>query len=267
MEKIDILIFGIIQGLSEFLPVSSSGHIFLAEYFLKSFNQDFLILISLWLHLATLLAVLFYFKKGILELLRAGFYLKKNTEKNLLFKKLFFATFVTSILGIIILKFFEIKTSLLFLAISFVIGGIFILLSEKISLSENKNLSWFKTFFLGLAQGISVIPGISRSGFTISTLMISGIEKKEAAKISFLLSVPTIIGASFFITFDFFKNNLLNFNYFFSDFFFIFILGILPAFFLAYFSIFIIMKFVEKNWKYFGYYNLILGIFLILFLI
>jgi len=174
-----------LQAATEFFPVSSSGHLALAEIIFKHKPDMFFFVV---LHLASLLAVVIFTRKEIIKLISFD----KGYRKMWLY--LIIATIPAAIFG----YFFESKiessfSSLLFLGFAFMFTGI-ILLFTKFSaiLSE---INWKHSLFIGLFQLLALFPGVSRSGMTISAGLFTGLKKEEAAKFSFLLSIPVIFGA------------------------------------------------------------------------
>jgi undecaprenyl-diphosphatase len=185
------VILGIIQGLTEFLPVSSSGHLVIFQTLL---NVPYSIAFDVVVHLATALAVMVYFWRDILEILNPKSEIR--TKKLLLY--LIIGTIFTGILGITFKDFFEsLFSSLLAVGGFLILTGIIIVLAEwagkgKRSLEE---MNIWDAVLIGLAQGCAIAPGLSRSGTTISASLARNIDRTLAARFSFLLSIPAILGA------------------------------------------------------------------------
>lgn len=206
MGILDAIILGIIQGLTEFLPISSSGHLVLAQYFLQVDKTllDEAILFDLTLHLGTVLAVLYCYWPDIKGLLsRRPKIDSEMTDKTMPLPKKLLLMFIISIAatGIIafpVQKFLEDAfTNARFAAYGLLITAVILTLS--LLAKGNRKISDIKplsALIIGLGQGIAVFPGISRSGTTIVTGMLLGIKGNDAARYSFLLSVPTILLAS-----------------------------------------------------------------------
>lgn len=187
MSIIIAIILGIIQGLTEFLPVSSSGHLLLAE---RIFNvADTPILFSIILHIGTLVAVLFVFKNSVIERIKHPF-----SKRG---RMLIFATIITLALAFVFRDFFEEALNGGLLAFSFLITASFLLLAEYIAkkYKNTKELSFKNTAIMGVFQGLAIMPGISRSGATISSAVVQGVNKRDAAEFSFLMSVPIILAS------------------------------------------------------------------------
>lgn len=193
MDYINAIIFGIAQGLTEFLPVSSSGHLIILRQFLNIPIQNELSF-DVILHFATLLAVSWYFRKDILDLARAS-----EPAKAKLRWLIILATIPAALAGF----FLEEAIEYIFRDISVVIAmlaiiGVLFIVAEKISKKEKEieSLNWTKALTVGLAQALALVPGTSRSGITIIAGMFLGLKREEAIRFSFLLSIPIIAGAS-----------------------------------------------------------------------
>ena len=184
-EYLSGFILGLIQGLTEFLPVSSSGHLILAER-LGVGEPD--LVTNLMLHLATLLAVCIVFRKKII------FMIKHPTDARAKF--ILTATVPTGIMAGVIRYF--VPQTVEFLPFCFMTTSVILLLPQiikpKVSAIENKTT--IKALFVGVMQGVACFNGISRSGTTITALRLAGADREESAELSFLLSVPIIIGSS-----------------------------------------------------------------------
>jgi undecaprenyl-diphosphatase len=178
---------GIVQGLTEFLPVSSSGHLILFQHFFK-LPEDML-LFNIVLHIATLCAVCVVFRKTIWGLIRHPW-----NKTNLC---LIIATAVTCALVLIFKDLIDRSFTYKILPFSFLATAILLFLTSFVPRGENP-VGKKSALIVGLAQGIAVVPGLSRSGTTISTLLASGVQKNAAAEFSFLMSIPVIV-ASFLL--------------------------------------------------------------------
>lgn len=177
-----LFFLGLIQGLTEFLPVSSSGHLVL---FSQIFGIEESLFISILLHVATLLSIVVVFYKDIWQMIRHP--LSKQTMM------LVVATIPTCLIVLVLMPLIKQSFAGGFLPICFLISAILLLVSEM--LSKNKvctKMNYKTAFFMGVAQGFAVFPGISRSGTTISAGLMSGGQKEEVAKFSFLMSVPIV---------------------------------------------------------------------------
>lgn len=198
MSITNAIILGILQGLTEFLPVSSSGHLAIGKYFLDFETPD--MLFDIMLHVATLLVVLIYFRKRVFLIIKAffGIFLKRFQKDYFENKRFLWGIIVASIPTAIIGLAFE-KYMLVYFEIIVFVGYALIITSILLVISDNFNgrgkITAGNSIIIGIAQGLAVTPGISRSGTTIAVSCMLGIERDEAAEFSFLLSVPAILGA------------------------------------------------------------------------
>ena len=195
MDVIDALILGIIQGLTEFLPVSSSGHLELGKAILgdNSVGEESM-LFTIVLHFATAISTLIVFRKDILEIFRGLFQFKWNEETQFA-AKIMLSTIPAVIIGL----FFEEQLeqlfggSVIFVGAMLVITSVLLWLADKAK-STDKPVSFSNSFIIGVSQAIAMLPGISRSGSTIATSVLLGNDKSKAARFSFLMVIPLIFG-------------------------------------------------------------------------
>ena len=195
MDIFDAIILGIIQGLTEFLPVSSSGHLEIAKAILgdNSLPKDSL-LFTVILHFATALSTLVIFRKDIAEIFKGLFQLKWNEELQFSLK-IILSMLPATVIGL----FFEEELeelfggNVLFVGCMLLVTAVLLLLAD-LSKNTNKNVSFSNAFVIGISQAIAMLPGISRSGATISTSVLLGNDKSKAARFSFLMVVPLILG-------------------------------------------------------------------------
>ena len=182
---IKYIILGIVQGLTEFLPVSSSGHlVVLQKLFGIQANQ---VAISVVLHLGTLLAIVIFFYKDILSLF-------KNLR---LLGLLIIVVVITGIIGVLGKDFFEsLFSSVKLVAAAWIFTGLMLLATKRLTQLDRDKFKISDAIILGLTQALAIIPGISRSGITISTLFFRKIQRSLAFSISFLVSIPIILGAA-----------------------------------------------------------------------
>jgi len=193
MDYIQALILGIIQGLTEFLPVSSSGHLELGKAVLGSVPEENLTF-TVILHFATALSTILVFRKDILQLIRGLFQFKNNDE----FKfslKIVLSMIPAALVGILL----EDQIDSMFNGNVFFVGCMLILTAGLLLLADrakntDKQLNERSAFIIGIAQAIAILPGISRSGATISTAVLLGVDKEQSARFSFLMVVPLIFG-------------------------------------------------------------------------
>lgn len=194
MEWLDALILGVIQGLTEFLPVSSSGHLELGKAILgdNSVPEESL-LFTVVLHFATALSTIIVFRKDILSILK-GLVSRDREDLN------FAGRIILSMIpAVIVGLFFEDQLEALFngniilVGFMLIVTGLLLFLAGKAK-STGKGISWKDAFLIGISQAIAMLPGISRSGATISTSVLLGNDRTKAARFSFLMVVPLIFG-------------------------------------------------------------------------
>lgn len=242
------IILGIIQGITEFLPVSSSGHLVIMQRIFGITGNE--VAVSIILHLGTTLALIVFFFKDILKLLR--------DIKSL--SLIVIVTIITGIIGVSGKDFFEgLFVSVKPVAIALIFTGIILLITRKFMQGKRDNLTFKDALILGLTQGIAIIPGVSRSGITISTLLFRKINRDLSFKFSFLAAIPAVLGATLLevkdIGFSFqgeAKNLLIGFIFSFGAG--IFALKILE----------IILN--KAKLYYFGYYCIIIAILTLIFI-
>ena len=195
MDIIDAIILGIVQGLTEFLPVSSSGHLELGKAILgdASIPQDSL-LFTVVLHFATALSTIVVFRADVMEILKGLFRFKWNAE-TLFSVKIILSMVPAAFIGL----FFEQELESLFGENVVLVGFMLIVTALLLYLADRardtqKNVTYLNAFVIGVSQAIAILPGISRSGATISTSVLLGIDKTKATRFSFLMVVPLILG-------------------------------------------------------------------------
>ena len=193
------LLLGVLQGITEFLPVSSSGHLVLFQQFFDAAGED-AILFDLILHLGTLIPVLYFYRSDVLCVIRdpivgEGPMLERPGVR--LLGLLVAASIPTAIIGLAFEDLFEqLFATPAALTLTFAITGCLLYASGRFDKSDKgTKLTVGLALLLGLAQGFAITPGISRSGTTISVALMLGIDRVEAARFSFLMSVPAILGA------------------------------------------------------------------------
>ena len=270
MNFIQALLMGIVQGLSEFLPISSSAHLVFTSNFYKVFkgveiiqesNEE--IFLDIMLHFGTLIAVLIYFRKEIWEILKSLFESSKtkdfSTPNTKLGLYIILGTVVTVMIALPMEKVAE------FLVYSPAVVGLLLILtgfvlfyseyrSKKIPTKEQVDLK--SSVLIAVAQGLAALPGFSRSGWTIATGLFNGLDRLTAARYSFLLSIPIILGAS--MVYPFLKIDLaeaMTYNWQ------AIIVGTIASCIVGYLCIKYFLKFVARfSLAIFGYYCVIVGI-------
>ena len=190
---------GLVQGISEFLPISSSGHLTLLQHFLKLGDLDANLLTSVALHFGTLLAVIFYFRADILPYFTVSGW--KDPDRRKVALLVIIGSVPTAIIG---LKFKDHFKALFAnpVAVCFALftTGLLLLLCEKLKRKTDlvalEATPWWKAVIVGIMQGLAITPGISRSGSTIATSLMLGIKSEDSAKFSFFLMIPAVGGAT-----------------------------------------------------------------------
>ena len=208
MDYLSALILGIVQGLTEFLPVSSSGHLeIIKEIFNTNYEAKESLLMTVVLHFATALSTIFIFRIDILKIFVGVFKEKDNMERQFAFK-IIFSMIPAALVGVffedIIESFFN--GQLILVAAMLILTGILLFLADK-SKESSSQISILNSFVIGISQAIAILPGISRSGATIATSVILGVDKTASAKFSFLMVVPLIFGK---VLKDIFSGDILS---------------------------------------------------------
>ncbi|MEM7387898.1 MAG: undecaprenyl-diphosphate phosphatase, partial [Verrucomicrobiota bacterium] len=258
MQYWEAIVLGIVQGLTEFLPVSSTGHLVLAETLLGVGNPDDNVLFKVLLHFGTLLSVLLFFRKRLWDLTRAVFNPEMKDERKMIFY-LFIGT-VPAVLAALTLK-DPIRNALgspLITCCMLIVTGILLLLPPYIkklkAQQTEQDLSLKRSLFIGAFQALALLPGISRSGSTIVAGMIAGIKPSLAAEFSFLLSIPAIVGGIVFeakAIFDL-EASLAG----------PYAVGTLAAFLMGLTAVYTVLTTIRKGkFQYFAYYCLLVGFF------
>jgi len=258
MDLLKTIVLGMVEGITEFLPISSTAHLIITSKLLNISQTDFQKLFEVFIQSGAILAVVFlYFNE-----LRVNFKILKN---------LFFSFLPTALVGFFLYRviknvFFE---SLIFIGVSLILVGIFFIIIEillnkkKIVLKKKiEEINIFHALIIGLAQSFAVIPGVSRSGVVILSMLILGYQRDQSAKYSFFLSIPTIFMASFY---DLYKSKdilLTNLNQVG-----LLLIGFFISFIFALISVKWLLGFLKKNSLIiFGIYRILLAIILFKFL-
>lgn len=212
MDYFEAFLLGIVQGLTEFLPISSSGHIEISKVILgSSFDKNEGLLFTIILHFATSLSTMFFFRKDIIDIFK-GLLTKKWNESKKFSLSILISMIPAVFIGLLYENFINslFNGSLILVAAMLYITGLLLFLSDFLKLKK-KEITYKNSFIIGLAQAIAILPGISRSGATIATSVIMGIDREKAARFSFIMVIPLIFGSMFksMIDYDF---NLESFN-------------------------------------------------------
>ena len=242
VSLIEAVILSIIQGITEWFPVSSSGHLALMQQFFGFQNLSY----DVFLHFAGIFAVLFVFKREVLKLL--SFNKVSLKYIGLLILALIPAGFAGFLLSDWIENLFSNMT---YLGIFFIISGL-VVYSSKFSIERKSDISNKDAWFIGLLQALAILPGISRSGMTISAGLFKGISKRAAIRFSFLMSIPLILGASVLKAKDLIVSNI-DIS--------ILLISFIITFLVSLITIKLLIRIIKSDKFYlFGIYNILLGI-------
>ena len=247
---IEIFILSLIQGVTEFIPVSSSSHLIIMSDFLKFDSADLTIDVSL--HIGSFIAVITYFKKDIVNFI-------KNKE---LFLKIFLSSIPVMLTGLLLVEFNLINhlRNLQVIGWTTIIFGVLLYISDKFKLEKNidKNFTFKSALFIGFFQILSLIPGVSRSGIAITAARLLNFNRIDAGKISFLISIPILGAVSIFGVKNLVYSNDLSFTY-------LNLLSIVISFFFSLLTIKYFLKYINKfNLNIFVYYRIFLGLILLI---
>jgi len=254
MNIIQTIILSIIEGLTEFLPISSTGHMILASSIMNISEDAFVKTFEIAIQIGAILAIVWIYAKRFFQGIS-------------IYIKLGIAFIPTGILGVFAYPY--IKAYLfnpIIVSISLIIGGIILILIDKKVVNQKsktdvlESISFKNAFFIGLFQSISMIPGVSRAAATIIGGIFNGLDKKQALEFSFLLAVPTMVAAT---GYDLYKTPAV----FSHHEIFLGCLGLVIAFVTAWIAVKVFLTLVQNyGFKYFGYYRIILGIIFLIFI-
>ncbi len=239
-----LVLLGLVQGLCEFLPISSSGHLVLLS---NIFGVEDSLFVSIILHVATLFSLVVVMRKEIFYCLRHPF-----SEMSM---KIVISTIFTCIVAIVLMPFITASFEGIMLPVAFLASAVLLFLSQKMS-NGKKELDIKRAGIIGLAQGLAIFPGLSRSGTTLATGLMTGAKREECAKFSFLISLPIILGS---LLLEIIKISthaeMISVNW----------LGLVFAFFIAFVVGVITINFMIKlttklNFKYFTFYLILIAI-------
>lgn len=243
------MLLGIIQGFTEFLPVSSSGHLALSQYFLGFDDLQHLILFDLVCHLGTLTAIIYFFFPALKESLNL-----KSSQ----FWLIVLATLPLFPLLFILKPIKALFSHIEFLGPFFIVSACVLFGGMHLRFKSFSNSRWKNALFIGTAQSMAILPGISRSGATISAATCLGWEREQAITFSFLLAIPTILGGTLIETLQIFSSPHLLSEVSLSA----YMVGFITSCVVGLLALSILVKMATQNkWHYFGWYCLFLGIF------
>ena len=245
----EIFILSIIQGVTEFLPLSSSSHLIIVSDFVNFREQN--LQLDVCLHIGSFLAVITYFYRDLVNFVK---------NKNL-FLKIFISSIPVMIVGYFLVKLelIHVLRNIKIIGWTTIIFGVLLFISDKSKINQNldKNFSLKSAIFIGVFQILSLIPGVSRSGISITAARMLNFNRFDSAKISFLLSIPTLAAVSFFGI----RNLLITDNFYFTK---ISILSIFLSFIFSYVTIKFFLKYIQKfSLDVFVVYRILLGIILL----
>jgi len=242
VSLIEAIILSIIQGITEWFPVSSSGHLALMQQFFGFQNLPY----DVFLHFAGIFAVLFVFKREILKLLSF------NRVSLKYISLLVIALIPAGFIGFLLSDWIEnLFSNMTYLGIFFIFSGV-VVYSTKFSIERKSDINNKDAWFIGLLQALAILPGISRSGITISAGLFKGVSKRAAIRFSFLMSIPLILGASALKAKDLMISNI-NLS--------ILVISFIITFFVSLITIKLLIRIIKSDKFYlFGIYNIILGI-------
>jgi|SRR3989344_7420016 len=247
----ETIILGLIQGLAEWLPISSDGHLVLAEkiFHISGANLSY----DVFLHLASLLVIIFFFRKEIGDILGSLFSAKvENGGRKSWFWYLVLSSAVTALVGWLLYDQVKNLRQIEVVANFLLITGVFVL-ATRFAPRREKKMNVYIALVLGLAQGLAVLPGLSRSGLVISSALLLGLNKKEAFEYGFILVIPAIIGAFILSAAELVWEPLM-------------LLGLAVTALVSYFTLVWLRILIKKEYFYlFAFYTLLLGLIIKLF--
>lgn len=267
MTWFEAIIYGLIQGLSEFLPVSSSGHLALLPYVMSI--KDPGVVFDLMMHLGTALAVIIYFRKDIFSYARtltpSLIDLKKGGEARWFTRNFIFSTFVSIFFIVLLLIPSKLARDPWIIVFNLSFFGLLLWLADRKNRKSGPHLEspmeagmqWKMAGLIGMAQAFAIFPGVSRSGITLSMALFLGMKRKDAGQFSFLLSLPIILAGIFKEIPDIVKEGN-------SDSLGILMLGILTSFIVGWITIHYFMKLISRiELKYFTFYRWVIAILMV----
>ena len=250
MEVYQAIILGIIQGLTELLPISSSAHLNIIPWM---FGWNMPDSFDVALHFGTLLAIGIFFFKDWIALIKGGFkqvVKKEKSTEGRMFWYIVLATLPGGILGLLFDKFLEdYLNHALIIATALIVMGIILYLVDKKCKADTKyeDMSLKQTFLIGISQALAFIPGVSRSGVTMTIGRLMGVERESTAKYSFMLSAPIVLGATIYK----FKDFVLDLSFF---------IGVITSFIVGIAVIKFLLNYLKKgSFKIFAVYRVVFG--------
>ena len=249
LSSIEILILAIIQGISEYLPVSSAAHLVLVSKYYVFTNQS--LLIDICLHLGSLIAIIFYFRNDILNFIQNKDFLIKILIGTIPIIPVGYIAFQTGLINQL--------RNLKVIGWMSLIFGILLYVSDRSKIAKKIDTAFTNksAIFIGLFQILALIPGVSRSGITITSGRLLGFNRFDSAKISFFLSIPTLAAASLLGIYNIYKEGSTELN-------FLAIIAVIFSFIFSYITIALFLKFIQKfSLNIFIIYRIILSLFIL----
>ncbi len=255
MDILQAIILGIVQGVTELLPISSSAHLYIIPWLFGWAEQE---AFDVALHFGTLLAIVLFFYKDWIKLISGGYKLVVKKQKSFegrMFWYLVAATIPGGIIGLVLDKFAgDVLKQPLIIATALFVMGILLYFADKKCKSNVKyeKMNFKQTFLIGLSQCLAFIPGVSRSGVTMTTGRLMGIDRESTAKYTFLLATPIVFAATLFKIKDFVFNLP-------------FIIGVLVSFIVGAFVIKFLLNYLKKgSFKIFAIYRVLFAILIVI---
>ena len=249
LSSIEILILSIIQGASEFLPVSSAAHLILISKYYAFNNQN--LLIDICLHLGSLIAIMLYFRKDLFNFIQNRSFLIKILIGTVPIIPIGYILYVTGLIDHL--------RSLEVIGWMSLIFGVLLYVSDKVKVTKKINTEFTNksAIIIGLFQVLALIPGVSRSGITITSGRLLGFNRFDSAKVSFFLSIPTLTAASLLGIYNIYMENSSELN-------FLAIVAVIFSFIISYLTITIFLNYIKKfSLNIFVIYRILLSLFLL----
>ena len=249
LSSIEILILSVIQGLTEFLPVSSAAHLVLISKYYEFNNQN--LLIDICLHLGSLIAIIFYFRKDLFNFIQNRSFLIKILVGTIPIIPVGYILYQTGLMNHL--------RSLEVVGWMNLIFGILLYVSDKAKITKKINTEFTNksAIIIGLFQVLALIPGVSRSGITITSGRLLGFNRFDSAKVSFFLSIPTLAAASLLGIYNIYKESSTELN-------FLAIIAVIFSFIISYFTISLFLSYIKKfSLNIFVIYRMLLSLLLL----
>lgn len=261
LQLVKTIILGIIQGFTEWLPISSTGHLKMAERFLQFSSPQDSLLFEFAIHVGTLIVAIFFFRNEIKGMVSAIANLDFKTDDGRLIPLIIVGTLPAIAVGFSLKSVSEqMSQNIALIATAFIVCGAFLYFS-KLGREKTSKIGFLEAIIIGLTEGIAIIPGLSRSGLTIATALLLGLKREKAFKFSFLLSIPAVIGAigyTFCTEYDALASSGLGLTEIF--------VGATVAMFVGYFALKILWTILAvKKFHFFAFYCWLIGAIIVAF--